>query len=68
MKTVQSIILEKRGAFFGDAIRTSEGTISYPEFDRETDRFAHRLNEMGLGPKSAVILHRKRSAEMVRDT
>ena len=65
MKTVQSIILEKRGAFFGDAILTSEGTISYPEFDRETDRFAHRLNEMGIGPKSAVILHMKRSAEMV---
>lgn len=58
-------MLRKTGAFSGVAIETSEGSITYHEFDRKTDRFAVGLMERGIGPGSAVILHMKRSIGMV---
>ena len=65
MKTIQSIALSKTGAFSGVAIKTRDRSMTYPEFDRETDRFASGLIKRSIGPGNAVILHMRRSIEMV---
>lgn len=65
METLQNIVIKKTGCFSGVAIETSDKYITYPEFDRETDRFAKRITDLGIGPGMAVILHMKRSIEMV---
>lgn len=65
METVQSIVLSKEGLFTGTAVETTKGTITYPEFDIRTREFAAGLQERGIGPGKVVLLHMKRSIDMV---
>ncbi len=65
METAQSIVLSKEGLFSGVAVETSEEKISYPEFDKKTREFAYGLSKRDIGPGDVVVLHMKRSVDMV---
>ncbi|MBR2766121.1 MAG: non-ribosomal peptide synthetase [Blautia sp.] len=65
METCQSLCLSKKGLFDGTAIRTAEGSLSYRDFDELTDKFAYVITKKGVCPGMSVVLHMKRSIEMV---
>jgi len=65
MKTVQELILSRRGQFQGIAIACDGRTMSYAEFDELTDRVAAGLQREGIGPGSFVAIRMPRSERMV---
>ncbi len=65
METIQSVVLSKKGIFDGPAIKTAERSLSYAEFDDLTERFAAEITKKGAGAGKSVVLHMKRSIEMV---
>lgn len=65
MATIQKTVLSKRGVFEGTAIQSAYTSLSYNEFDSLTDDFAYALSQKNVGPEKNVVLHMKRSVEMV---
>ena len=65
MKTIQEIVLSKKGVYTGTAIETSGSSVSYEEFDRQTEELAIKLIKRGAGPGEIVLLHMERSISMV---
>ena len=65
MKTVQELILSRRGQFQGIAIACDGRTMSYAEFDELTDRVAAGLQRGGIGPGSFVAIRMPSSERIV---
>lgn len=65
MKTVQELIISKRGQYQGTAIVCDGRTMSYAEFDDLTDRIAAGLQKEGIGPGCFAAVRMPRSERMI---
>ncbi|MEV6980965.1 amino acid adenylation domain-containing protein [Sphaerisporangium sp. NPDC051017] len=59
------ITLQARATPDAVAIRFEGTSVTYRELEERTNRLAHRLRALGVGPGSVVAVHLERSVELV---
>ena len=64
-QTLQRAVLACRGRFTGTAVICEDRSLSYDEFDRQTDRIASALTARGIGPGRIVAVQMARTERMV---